>query len=567
MQSIDQPAQVSVPFADTGIKRPIPVASQIGITDGAASYTDGFPPMTFLPVAAGGKPPAGADFNGLLNEMTLIQQWQSAGGSFKFDATFAAAVGGYPKGARLDNAAGTDQWINTVEDNTTDPDGGTPVGWVSLSSANGVALVGNAVDARLLSDVSVYKFMSSSEIAQAKAGTTALDMSSAMAAARDYLLTFPVLKPKLVFPAGRYTASVWPNWAMDHVQIVAQGAVYLRNTGTGHTVIVDGGAVSGGVFGFTMGQGNRFRVEGGAASKDGVYGRSILQGSYLGFQVNGAGTTYSGMNIEFAVCAVLDIVCSNNVQGFSWYSRPANGLKLNRRGAGELCSYCWIPNPILEGLSSAGALFDWAQGNVVMGGTMEGCASVGLVMTANAIKNRICYTDFEVNTDHDIYCLGRGNDIVGVTSDNRVTLDGAAVNNKLLSGSYSKIFVTLGTLNNLISDVTYNQANDGSTISDLSDGKLRLRDNYNQGLGRMENSPPVSGVSVTVTGSPFTYTNTSVNDVSVSVQGGTITKIEFLRNGVYTDVGSIAGMFTLTSQDALRTTYSAGTPVVTVFSR
>lgn len=149
MQSIDQPSKISIPFADTGLKRPIPDTSQIGIVDGAASFTDGFPPLCFLPLAAGGVPPAGKDFNGLLNIITAIQKWQSAGGLFKFDAAFAAAIGGYPKGARLENAAGTDVWINRTEGNTTDPDGVSAAGWVSLShaqSGSGASLVAVLLD-------------------------------------------------------------------------------------------------------------------------------------------------------------------------------------------------------------------------------------------------------------------------------------------------------------------------------------------------------------------------------------------------------------------------------------
>ena len=142
MQAIDQPEKVTIPFAVLGVKRPIPEASQIGITDGAASFTDGFPPKTFLPLAVGGIPPAGADFNGVFNYITDIQRWQSAGGQFKFDAVFAAAVGGYPKGARLAFADNTDTWINTVDDNETDPDGVGAAGWVAFSTPEGAELSG-----------------------------------------------------------------------------------------------------------------------------------------------------------------------------------------------------------------------------------------------------------------------------------------------------------------------------------------------------------------------------------------------------------------------------------------
>lgn len=131
MDSTSAPTKISLPFADSGAKNTIPVASQIGITNGAASYTDGFPPLTRTPIVAGGIPPFGVDMNGILNAITDIQQWQSAGSGFKYDSAFATAIGGYPKGARLTNAAATGEWFNTVENNATNPDTGG-AGWVPL---------------------------------------------------------------------------------------------------------------------------------------------------------------------------------------------------------------------------------------------------------------------------------------------------------------------------------------------------------------------------------------------------------------------------------------------------
>lgn len=103
--------------------RAIPTASQIGIQSGAASLTDGFPPLTFNPVAAGGVPPFGADFNGLLNQITLWNQWQEAGAPIIYNATFQTAIGGYPQGAIVQSAiVPGKQWMSTVDSNMTNPD-------------------------------------------------------------------------------------------------------------------------------------------------------------------------------------------------------------------------------------------------------------------------------------------------------------------------------------------------------------------------------------------------------------------------------------------------------------
>jgi hypothetical protein len=142
MQASNLPSKVLLPFADSGTKNTIPVASQVGITPGAASLETGFPPLTFTPLASGGVPPAGADFNGILNLITAVQQWQSAGGIFKYDSAFSTSVGGYPKGAILESSDGSTLWLCLADNNTTDPDGATPANWAPAASYGIAAITG-----------------------------------------------------------------------------------------------------------------------------------------------------------------------------------------------------------------------------------------------------------------------------------------------------------------------------------------------------------------------------------------------------------------------------------------
>lgn len=109
----------------------IPVPSQQGIRNGAASFTDGFPPNCFIPYASGGAGPFGGDTNGILNQITAGVQWQQAGGSFMpYDATFQTTVGGYFNGAYVASATVPGRiWRSTVDNNLTNPDTGG-AGWV-----------------------------------------------------------------------------------------------------------------------------------------------------------------------------------------------------------------------------------------------------------------------------------------------------------------------------------------------------------------------------------------------------------------------------------------------------
>lgn len=156
MQASQIPTKFPIPFANGAggaFIRPIPQASQIGVQAGAASLTDGFPPVTFTPIAAGGTPPFGQDFNGLLNQITAWSQWQNAGGLVPYDAVFSAAIGGYPQGAMLAGAAPGVVWLSVVDNNVTDPDTGG-AGWTGLAaSAVGGVLTGSLPNPGLANNV------------------------------------------------------------------------------------------------------------------------------------------------------------------------------------------------------------------------------------------------------------------------------------------------------------------------------------------------------------------------------------------------------------------------------
>ena len=124
-----EPTKITIPWArDDGSKTAIPDSSQIGIVDGRASFPDGFVPLNGTPKAAGGIPPFKSDMNGILYAITNVLKWVSSGGLFKRDATFQTAIGGYPVGAILLKADNSGYWMNTVDNNASNPDAGG-AGW------------------------------------------------------------------------------------------------------------------------------------------------------------------------------------------------------------------------------------------------------------------------------------------------------------------------------------------------------------------------------------------------------------------------------------------------------
>lgn len=130
MQASAIPVKIQLPWASSGDRVVIPVASQIPITDGRASFTTGFVPLNATPLAAGGVAPFETDFNGILYQITAVQQWQCAGGVFKYDSAFSAAIGGYPRYCVLMGATGI-EYLNMADNNTTDPDSSGSANWGS----------------------------------------------------------------------------------------------------------------------------------------------------------------------------------------------------------------------------------------------------------------------------------------------------------------------------------------------------------------------------------------------------------------------------------------------------
>lgn len=154
MLASSTPAKIQVPFATSGDKVTIPIPSQIGINDGRASWVTGFVPLNAAPLSSGGVAPFETDFNGIFNQITAIQQWQCAGAGFKYDATFATAIGGYPAGAKLTSTSGTQVWSSLVDNNLTDPNGGSSSGWVlSTPGSNAGVIALSSSRSMLFSDV------------------------------------------------------------------------------------------------------------------------------------------------------------------------------------------------------------------------------------------------------------------------------------------------------------------------------------------------------------------------------------------------------------------------------
>lgn len=133
--SVSEPGKIITPWAESGLKNPIPPAANPAT--GRAGFDQGFSAINMTAKEAGGIPPFGQDFNGILFSITEVLRYMQAGGRPTFSATMATAIGGYPKGAVVLGNDGVTVYRNAVDSNSTNPNTGG-AGWTNEQASETV---------------------------------------------------------------------------------------------------------------------------------------------------------------------------------------------------------------------------------------------------------------------------------------------------------------------------------------------------------------------------------------------------------------------------------------------
>lgn len=110
-----QPDLIPMPFAENatpGTIEPIPATTPTVPQD--ATWSTGFPQVTMQPLAAGGIPPRGQNFNGVLNALSQHIFHMQGGGQYKWDD----AHGPYSIGDVLQSDDGLRSYVSAIDNNT-----------------------------------------------------------------------------------------------------------------------------------------------------------------------------------------------------------------------------------------------------------------------------------------------------------------------------------------------------------------------------------------------------------------------------------------------------------------
>jgi hypothetical protein len=391
-------------------------------------------------------------------------------------------------------------------------------------------------------------------------GDGVTDDTDALQAARDWLAA-QTIPATLIFPAGRYIYSESPNWAVSGATILAAGMVFLRCTGAGTAVNIDGGAAPW-MFRMTMGtRETPFYVE---AHADALLGVSIkaMHHSHFAFRVTGGCTAGSAIQTVWCVLTTIHPGVSKNGTGAlygDWFggSKPAYGLVMSGNSSAEPTCYCTIDNPIIDAVGIA-MWIDHAVGNNIRNGALEACTTGAVQLTANASRNRFAFVDMEQNVGYDVDDSGKNN--VFLCCDMGTVSNWRGIAALVIGGELYDIAVHATAFWTSFRDIyLHGTPVDTGLVTSFRGTKSQL-------LGKQADHRLPSRVTPAVGASPWTYANSTGDTAWVGVQGGTVSLVEYLRDNTADPVGTATdGHYWLRGGDALRITYSVAPTVVVRF--
>lgn len=342
------------------------------------------------------------------------------------------------------------------------------------------------------------------------AGQTNWDLAMAAARADWDLSPTPM---RLVFTAGIYEYTECPDWAKQDCEVIGEGEVRFRYSGTGTAFILDAGTTAPDlVYNMTVGP---FIIEAPDSAGDGVFIRSVHH-SDIDLTVRGAGASSAGIRINFAVCNTLKLTCSVNQEGWYLGAMPLVGIVMDKRLPFEQTAYNTFINPIFEGLPTNISMPN-ALGNGVHGGTAE-AGVIGINIAATSYANKFYGIDLEANSSVDIYCEGYGNDFVSVDSDNYCVFTLGANSNVVSGGNFKSLDFEASALGNVAIGARINRSNTGGTLTVL--GNNRNIACFDTGAGAW--LPDVTGPHTVAAYAPPSLANGASTSVTITVPGAQV---------------------------------------------
>jgi hypothetical protein len=218
------------------------------------------------------------------------------------------------------------------------------------------------------------------------------------------------------FPKGVFQHSVSLSLAYPGIVLRGSGSgTVLKFTGTSVCVRFDRSGLSG-VNGIIM---ENFLIKGNPNATYGIFLTNCHRTTFRNITV--VDVTQFGFDINFSVLGLIEnFQCSVNISLAAFL--PSIGLRIDASGpyAATYSTCQLIVNPVIEGISGVGILFDKCIFSKILNGTSE-ANGIGVQTTINSGSNVIDAIDCEANSVNDFVIGGFENTLRNAISGSAIT--------------------------------------------------------------------------------------------------------------------------------------------------
>lgn len=421
--------------------------------------------------------------------------------------------------------AQSESYTDALRQDLADPSEGSGlVAWIRSA----VGAVGTTV-AKVFTRspvIEVFDFMSDAQILDVQT-TSVLDHTTAITAALTH--AFTVLPCTVKFGKGKFNYSSMPNLAKTGLSVRGEGVkeTDLAFTGTGSAIIIDAFASGSPADPFAQKCNlSGFTVTGNSNTTRIIDAQGIARSAWKDINVREANpTTGVGFHFRGVMLSKFDnLTCSTDLNPMT--NKPNTGLYMyeGRRAGVSVgnSSNNTLRNTYMEGLSK-GIDLALADQNEFIGGSPESCTTYGLVVGSGSRYNSFRGVGFESPTAvADIADAGISTLYSNCYSSKSVVLQGRQA--RIDGGFFERIEIQGASAHNSIHYVTINHWATGSGGFIDNGTATHYGRIYDSDLATFV-YPKASRASITVTASPFTYTNTTGMHTAVIIQGGTVTQV------------------------------------------
>lgn len=485
------------------------------------------------------------------------------------EAPFRAANGNYT--ITISGIPGAGITARTVAITLNDPNDASPGTLAQLAVPGGSALMSFISDGVGATSVSIQeilregaitpqRFMSPAQRMAVYLRTGALDVSDAIVKAQTACLAVTPYKP-LMFPSGLYPHSAMLDFSRPGLRVYGAGrrSSELKFTGTGVAVRFTDENPNNGAYAFG-GSIEDITIGGNANATTLLMIRNVNH--FFASNVNlkeASNTVGVGLQILGGVCGYYQhVICSTNEQLMT--SRPQNAYVIDRDPFSMArATDNTLVNFIGEGMcGDGGQLINSDQTNMI-GGTLENNDGNNLTITAASRMNIFKGVSFETSRGYaDVFDGGYGSQFEDCYTNRLFYVDTSSLFCRIYGGGWHQSITVAGDFAT-VEDTKYSFAGPGGAVTKTANTSTRNLFNASTGALVFFTKPPAA---VTVTASPFTYTNTSGLLENVLVSGGTVTQLVMGRSGAVGNLPVTGGMWMLAPNDTLTFSYTAA-PTVT----